>query len=177
MAEAMNTSPTTTAVRRLLISLPLLALVAAAATAAHLYLHRAAWIEHGESPILWVWTDAVADGRILFAAAQYVAVAAAFALSWASQHCKWRPQRYLLMAWGFTWLPVALIASGDVTASDAGPFNFPMSMFAAPIFGLFCLVELGITLLFSALRTPRRKVNPVAEALAKSGAVDSAQDR
>lgn len=42
MAEGMNTSPTTTAVRRLLISLPLLALVAAAATAAHLYLHRAA---------------------------------------------------------------------------------------------------------------------------------------
>lgn len=154
-------------IRRLLISLLLLALVAAAATAIHLQLHRAAWTEQSESPILWDWTAAIAEGRLPFAVAQYMAIAGAFALAWVCRHRQWRMLRGILIAWGITWVPVALISSADVTASSAGPFNFPMSMFAAPIFGLFCIAELGFMLLFRAFRTPSTKTHPLAQRLSR----------
>ena len=63
--------------------------------------------------------------------------------------------RKLLIAWGITWLPVALISSGDVTASSGGPFNFPMSMYAAPLFAILCLVELGIAILIRSIQRAR----------------------
>jgi len=77
-----------------------------------------------------------------------------------------RPLRYILLAWGITWLPVALIATGDVMASSDGPFNFPMSMFAVPLFAFFCLVEAGIIILlhrYSMSWSP--KVNLTAQKL------------
>ena len=116
--------------RRGLISVLLLITVAIAATVLHLHLHRAAWMEQGESAILWDWVYAMQDGLIPFAVAQYVAVAGSFALAWVLRLNEWRLLRRLLVAWGITWLPVAIVATGDVTASSAGPFNFPMSMFA-----------------------------------------------
>lgn len=149
--------------RRGLISVLLLITVAIAATVLHLHLHRAAWMEQGESPILWDWVYAMMDGLIPFAVAQYVAIAGAFALAWVLRLCEWRLLRRLLVAWGITWLPVAIVATGDVTASSAGPFNFPMSMFAVPIFAFFCLVELGVALLIRAISIHRSKVNPIAE--------------
>jgi hypothetical protein len=103
------------------------------------------------------------EGLIPFAVAQYVAVAGAFALAWVLWSSKWRLVRNILIMWGITWLPVAIISTGDVTASSGGPFNFPMSMFAAPLFAFFCLVELGAALLFRAFRSTRGKVNPTAE--------------
>lgn len=147
--------------RRGLISVLLLVTVAIAATVLHLHLHRAAWMEQGESTILWDWVYAMMDGLIPFAVAQYVAIAGAFALAWVLRLCEWRLLRRLLVAWGITWLPVAIVSTGDVTASSAGPFNFPMSMFAVPIFAFFCLVELGVALLIRAISIHRSKVNPI----------------
>lgn len=138
-------------IRRFLLSLPLLAIVAMGSTALLLYLHREAWIAHGESAILWDWQYIILDGMLPFAVLQYVAAAGALAFAWVSWHCRWRPLRYILLAWGITWLPVVLIATGDVTASSAGPFNFPMSMFAVPLFALFCLVEAGLILLLRTI--------------------------
>ncbi len=165
-----------TMLRRGLISVLLLITVAIAATVLHLYLHRAAWIEQGESAILWDWVYAMQDGLIPFAVAQYVAVAGAFALAWVLRLSEWRLLRRLLVAWGITWLPVAIVSTGDVTASSAGPFNFPMSMFAAPIFAFFCLVELGVALLIRAISIHRSKVNPIAERLEQSRASSPEQD-
>ncbi len=160
------------AIRRFLLSLPLLLVVAVAATALLLYLHRESWIAHGELPGLWDWKYTLLDETLLFAVAQYLAVAGALALAWVSWNYRRRPLRYILLSWGITWLPVVAVATGDVTASASGPFNFPMFMFAVPIFAFFCLVELGIILLLSAMHTRRSKVNPVAQQLAKR-AVDS----
>ncbi len=153
--------------KRLGISFLLLVLVAIIATSVHLYLDRWAWSEHGESPLLWNWQAAVMDGRVPWAVAQYMAMAGAFALAWIGWDCKWRPQRYILITWGITWIPVALISSADVTASSAGPFNFPMSMFAAPLFGFFCLVELVFILFICAYSTHRAKTHPIAQMLSK----------
>ncbi|MBR2126776.1 MAG: hypothetical protein IJ943_08585 [Akkermansia sp.] len=161
-----------TAIRRFLLSLPLLLVVAVTATTLLLHLHQQAWIAHGESPGLWDWKYALLDVNLLFAVAQYIAAAAALTLAWISWDCRWRPLRYILLSWGITWLPVVAVATGDVTASTSGPFNFPMSMFAAPLFAFFCLAELGVILLFHAMHTRRSKVNPVAQQLAKR---DSAQ--
>ncbi len=152
--------------RRFLISLPLLGVVAIASTALLLHLDREAWIASGVSPALWDWKYTMMDGNLLFAVAQYLAAAGALALAWISWNCRWRPQRYILLAWGLTWLPVVLIATGDVMASSAGPFNFPMSMFAAPLFAFFCLVEAGIIILlhrYSMSWSP--KVNLTAQKL------------
>ena len=160
------------AIRRFLLSLPLLLVVAVTATTLLLLLHQQAWIAHGESPSLWDWKYALLDVNRLFAVAQYIAAAGALTLAWVAWDCRWRPLRYILLSWGITWLPVVAVATGDVTASTSGPFNFPMAMFAAPIFAFFCLVELGIILLLSAMHTRRSKVNPVAQQLAKR-AVDS----
>ena len=103
------------------------------------------------------------EGHIPFAVAQYVAVAGAFALAWVLWSGKWQLFRNILIAWGITWLPVVFVSTKDVCASSGGPFNFPMSMFAAPLFAFFCLVELGAALLFRAFRSTRGKVNPTAE--------------
>ena len=108
------------------------------------------------------------DGLIPFAVAQYVAIAGAFSLAWVLRLSEWRLLRRLLVAWGITWLPVAIVSTGDVTASSAGPFNFPMSMFAAPIFAFICLVELGVALLIRAISVHRSKVNPIAEGLKRA---------
>ena len=150
-------------IRRILISISLLLLVAIGATMGLMQLHHNAWIAQGESPVLWDWTYVLMEGLIPFAVAQYVAAAGAFALAWVLWSSKWRLLRNTLIMWGITWLPVAIISTGDVTASSGGPFNFPMSMFAAPLFAFFCLVELGAALLFRAFRSTRGKVNPTAE--------------
>lgn len=160
------------AIRRFLLSLPLLLVVTVSATALLLHLHQQAWIAQGESPTLWDWKYALLDVNLLCAVAQYLAAAGALTLAWVAWDCRWRPLRYILLSWGITWLPVVAVATGDVTASTSGPFNFPMAMFAAPIFAFFCLVELGVILLLSAMHTRRSKVNPVAQQLAKR---DSAQ--
>ena len=141
--------------RRSIISILLLILVAISATSLHLILHRNAWVEQGESPLLWDWTYALMEDLIPLAVAQYTAVAGAFALAWVLWHSKWHMLRRLLIAWGITWLPVALISSGDVTASSGGPFNFPMSMYAAPLFAILCLVELGIAILIWSIQRAR----------------------
>ena len=150
-------------IRKTFISFLLLTLVAIGASVGLLQLHHNAWIAQGESPVLWDWTYVLMEGLIPFAVAQYVAVAGAFALAWVLWDSKWPMLRNLLIAWGITWLPVVVISTGDVTASSGGPFNFPMSMFAAPLFAFFCLVELGAALLFRAFRSTRGKVNPTAE--------------
>ncbi len=150
-------------IRKTFISFLLLTLVAIGASVGLLQLHHNAWIAQGESPVPWDWTYVLMEGLIPFAVAQYVAVAGAFALAWVLWNSKWPMLRNLLIAWGITWLPVAIISTGDVTASSGGPFNFPMSMFAAPLFAFFCLVELGAALLFRAFRSTRGKVNPTAE--------------
>ena len=147
-------------IRRIFISILLLILVAIAATIGLLHLHHNAWAAQGESPLLWDWMYALQEGLIPFAVAQYVAVAGAFALAWLLGADKWRLFRNILIAWGFTWLPVALISTGDVTASSGGPFNFPMSMFAIPFFAFICLVELGLALLIRAFRSSRGKTTP-----------------
>lgn len=147
-------------IRRIFISILLLILVAIAATIGLLHLHHNAWAAQGESPLLWDWMYALQEGLIPFAVAQYVAVAGAFALAWLLGAGKWRLFRNILIAWGFTWLPVALISTGDVTASSGGPFNFPMSMFAIPFFAFICLVELGLALLIRAFRSSRGKTPP-----------------
>lgn len=147
-------------IRRIFISILLLILVAIAATIGLLHLHHNAWAAQGESPLLWDWMYALQEGLIPFAVAQYVAVAGAFALAWLLGAGKWRLFRNILIAWGFTWLPVALISTGDVTASSGGPFNFPMSMFAIPFFAFICLVELGLALLIRAFRSSRGKTTP-----------------
>ena len=154
--------------RRGLISVLLIVTVAIATTVLHLHLHRAAWMEQGESPVLWDWVYAMRAGLIPFAVAQYVAIAGAFALAWVLRLSEWRLLRRLLVAWGITWLPVAIVSTGDVTASSAGPFNFPMSMFAVPIFAFFCLGELGVALLIRAISIHRSKVNPIAEDLKRA---------
>ncbi len=150
-------------IRRTFISFLLLIAVTIVATMGLLYLHREAWVAQGESPLLWDWTYVLLDGLIPFAVAQYVAVAGAFALAWVLWSGKWQLFRNILIAWGITWLPVAIISTGDVSASSDGPFNFPMSMFAAPLFAFFCLVELGLALLFRAFRRSRCKVTPMAQ--------------
>ena len=147
-------------IRRIFISILLLILVAIAATIGLLHLHHNAWAAQGESPLLWDWMYALQEGLIPFAVTQYVAVAGAFALAWLLGADKWRLFRNILIAWGFTWLPVALISTGDVTASSGGPFNFPMSMFAIPFFAFICLVELGLALLIRAFRSSRGKTTP-----------------
>jgi hypothetical protein len=103
------------------------------------------------------------EGLIPFAVAQYVAVAGAFALAWVLWSSKWRLVRNILIVWGITWLPVVFVSTKDVCASSGGPFNFPMSMFAAPLFAFFCLAELGAALLFRVFCPARGKVNPTAE--------------
>lgn len=148
-------------IRRILISISLLLLVAIVATMWLMQLHHHSWVAQGESPVLWDWTYVLMEGLIPFAVAQYVAAAGAFALAWVLWSSKWRLIRNLLIAWGITWLPVAIISTGDVTASSGGPFNFPMSMFAAPLFAFFCLVELGAALLFRAFQPSHCKVNPL----------------
>ena len=148
-------------IRRILISILMLILVATVATLGLLHLHYKAWAALGESPILWDWMYVLSEGLVPFAVAQYVAVAGAFALAWVLWDSKWPMLRNLLIAWGITWLPVAIISTGDVTASSGGPFNFPMSMFAAPLFAFFCLVELGVALLFRAFQPSQCKVNPL----------------
>lgn len=153
--------------RRFLLSLPLLAVVALSATVLLLHLHRQAWLDHGEEALLWDWKEAVFNEHIPWAVVQYVAAAGALALARISWSFQWRPLRYILLAWGITWLPVALVATGDVTTSSAGPFNFPMSMFAVPLFGLFCLAEAGIILLIHAIHPSHSKDNPVAQQLCR----------
>ena len=148
-------------IRRILISISLLLLVAIVATMWLLQLHHHSWVAQGESPVLWDWTYVLMEGLIPFAVAQYVAAAGAFALAWVLWSSKWRLIRNILIMWGITWLPVAIISTGDVTASSGGPFNFPMSMFAAPLFAFFCLVELGAALLFRAFQPSHCKVNPL----------------
>ena len=148
-------------IRKTFISFLLLTLVAIGATMGLMQLHHNAWVAQGESPVLWDWTYVLMEGLIPFAVAQYVAAAGAFALAWVLWSSKWRLVRNLLIAWGITWLPVAIISTGDVTASSGGPFNFPMSMFAAPLFAFFCLVELGAALLFRAFQPSHCKVNPL----------------
>ena len=150
-------------IRKTFISVLLLITVGIMAAIGHLFLHREAWVAHGEDLALWDWTYVLMEGPIPFAVAQYVAVAGAFALAWVLWSSKWRLIRNILIMWGITWLPVAIISTGDVTASSGGPFNFPMSMFAAPLFAFFCLVELGAALRFRAFRSTRGKVNPTAE--------------
>lgn len=150
-------------IRRISISILLLILVAIVATVGLLHLHHNAWAAQGESPLLWDWMYALLEGLVPFAVAQYVAVAGAFALAWVLWSSKWRLIRNLLIAWGITWLPVVFVSTKDVCASSGGPFNFPMSMFAAPLFAFFCLVELGAALLFRAFRSTRGKVNPTVE--------------
>ncbi len=150
-------------IRRIVISFLLLTAVAIVATMGLLHLHREAWIEHGEEPLLWDWTYVLQDARIPVAVVQYAAVAGAFTLAWVLWNSRCSMLRNILIAWGITWLPVAIISTGDVTASSDGPFNFPMSMFAAPLFAFFCLAELGLALLFRAFRRSRCKVNPMAE--------------
>ena len=138
----------------------MLILVAVVATIGLLQLHHNAWVAQGESPVLWDWTYSLLEGRIPFAVAQYVAVAGAFALAWVLWSSKWRLFRNILIAWGITWLPVVFVSSRDVSVSSGGPFNFPMSMFAAPLFAFICLVELGIALLFHVFRSTQDQVNP-----------------
>ena len=150
-------------IRRTFISFLLLIAVTIVATMGLLYLHREAWVTQGESPLLWDWTYVLLEGLIPFAVAQYAAVAGAFALAWVLWSGKWQLFRNILIAWGITWLPVVFVSTGDVCASSDGPFNFPMSMFAAPLFAFFCLVELGLALLFRAFQRSRCKVNPMAQ--------------
>ena len=147
-------------IRKTFISFLLLTLVAIGATVWLMQLHHHAWIAQGESPILWDWTYVLMEGLIPFAVAQYIAVAGAFALAWVLLPGKWRLFRNILIAWGITWLPVVFVSTRDVTASSGGPFNFPMSMFAAPLFAFICLVELGIALLIRAFCSTRGKANP-----------------
>ncbi len=150
-------------IRRILISILMLILVATVATLGLLHLHYKAWAALGESPILWDWMYVLTEGLVPFAVAQYVAVAGAFALAWVLWPGECRLLRNILIAWGITWLPVAFLSTGDITASSGGPFNFPMSMFAVPLFAFFCLVELGVALLFRAFRSTQGKVNPTVE--------------
>ena len=150
-------------IRRTFISFLLLIAVSIVATMGLLYLHREAWVAQGESPLLWDWTYVLLEGLIPFAVAQYVAVAGAFALAWGLWSGKWQLFRNILIAWGITWLPVVFVSTGDVCASSDGPFNFPMSMFVVPLFAFFCLVELGLALLFRAFRRSRCKVTPMAQ--------------
>ncbi len=154
-------------IRRILISILLLILVAIVATAGLLQLHHNAWVALGESPVLWDWMYALLEGLVPFAVAQYVAVAGAFALAWVLRPGKWRLFCNLLIAWGITWLPVVVLSTGDVTASSGGPFNFPMSMFAVPFFAFICLVELGLALIFRAIRSSRGKVASTVEQMIK----------
>ena len=168
MQETLNNSPASGVYRvetvqsqvkrRIILSLLLLILVAVVATVGLLHLHHHAWVEQGEVPGLWDCMYALLEGLIPFSVAQYVAAAGAFALAWVLWLTKWRRFCYLLIAWGITWLPVAVISTGDITASSGGPFNFPMSMFATPFFGVLCLFELGLALLFW-WRTARSKID------------------
>ena len=148
-------------IRKTFISFLLLTLVAIGATVGLMQLHHNAWIAQGESPVLWDWTYVLMEGLIPFAVAQYVAAAGAFALAWVLWSSKWRLVRNILIAWGITWLPVVFVSTKDGCASSGGPFNFPMSMFAAPLFAFFCLVELGAALLFRAFQPSHCKVNPL----------------
>ena len=147
-------------IRKTFISILLLILVGIGSTMCLMQSHHDAWVAQGESPGLWDWSYVLMEGLIPFAVAQYVAVAGAFALAWLLGAGKWRLFRNILIAWGFTWLPVALISTGDMTASSGGPFNFPMSMFAIPFFAFICLVELGLALLIRAFRSSRGKTTP-----------------
>ena len=88
--------------RRIFISILLLILVAIVATIGLLHLHQNAWVEQGESPLLWDWIYVLLEGFIPFAMAQYVAVAGAFALAWVLWSGKWRLFRNILIAWGIT---------------------------------------------------------------------------
>lgn len=148
-------------IRKTFISVLLLITVGIMAAIGHLFLHREAWVAHGEDLALWDWTYTLMDGRIPIAVAQYVTAAGAFALAWVLWDSKWPMLRNLLIAWGITWLPVAIISTGDVTASSGGPFNFHMSMFVAPLFAFFCLIELGGALLFRAFQPSHCMVNPL----------------
>lgn len=159
----MTAPPRSQTIRRCCISALLLILVAVAATVMHLILHHNAWVEHGESPLLWDWAYILLNSPILFAVAQYAAVTCVFTLAWVLWHSKWRVLRNLLIAWGITWLPVAITSTGDVTVSTAGPFNFPMAMFAAPLFAFFCLQELCIAILIQT--TQRSHCRKKAEEL------------
>jgi hypothetical protein len=150
-------------IRKTFISILLLILVGIGSTMCLMQSHHDAWVAQGESPVLWDWTYVLMEGLIPFAVAQYVAAAGAFALAWVLWSSKWRLIRNILIVWGITWLPVVFVSTKDVCASSGGPFNFPMSMFAAPLFAFFCLVELGAALLFRAFRSTRGKVNPTAE--------------
>ena len=154
-------------IRRILISILMLILVATVATLGLLHLHYKAWAALGESPILWDWMYVLSEGLVPFAVAQYVAVAGAFAFAWVLWPGECRLLRNILIAWGITWLPVVFLSTGDITASSGGPFNFPMSMFAVPLFAFFCLVELGVALLFRAFCPSRRLSNPTTERMIK----------
>ena len=50
--------------RRSIISILLLILVAISATSLHLILHRNAWVEQGESPLLWDWTYEIGRAHV-----------------------------------------------------------------------------------------------------------------
>lgn len=154
-------------IRRILISILMLILVATAATLGLLHLHYKAWAALGESPILWDWMYVLSEGLVPFAVAQYVAVAGAFALAWVLRPGECRLLRNILIAWGITWLPVVFLSTGDITASSGGPFNFPMSMFAVPLFAFICLVELGLALLFRVFCPSLRLSNPTTERMIK----------
>lgn len=147
-------------IRKTFISILLLILVGIGSTMCLMQSHHDAWVAQGESPGLWDWTYVLMEGLIPFAVAQYVAAAGAFTLAWVLWASKWRLFRNLLIVWGITWLPVVFVSSRDVSVSSGGPFNFPMSMFAAPLFAFICLVELGAALLFRAFRSTRGKVSP-----------------
>ena len=163
-------------IRKTFISFLLLTLVVIGASVGLMQLHHNVWVAQGESPVLWDWTYVLMEGLIPFAVAQYVAAAGAFALAWVLWSSKWRLIRNILIAWGITWLPVVFVSTGDVTASSGGPFNFPMSMFAAPLFALFCLIELGVALLFRAFRSTRGKVNPLTAQIKNQNESSPKQD-
>lgn len=135
----------------------------AAATVFHLYLDRLRWVMDEESAMLWDWTAAIRDTDVCLATVNDGVVLALFTglLLFRKLRCPWAA--WLCGAWGVTWVFVALVCTGDLTRSVAGPMNIPWFVFVFPMCCLLCLLEGGVLLLLRAVdrNTPRARHNRV----------------
>ena len=100
---------------------------------------RAALVSWGTE--VWDWQYQLSDWDFLFAWAQYMVICTAFLLAWLCWNWPRHKISIMLLVWGITWIPVALVSSCDLLASPAGPMNLPLSMYAVPLFGGICLFE------------------------------------
>ena len=115
-------------------------LVLACALYGHVVLHYATWCQWAE-PGLWELSHALCDAQVWLAVAQYMAVSTAFLLAWVVWPWPGHKLSYILLAWGITWLPMAIGCTEDCTRLPHGPMNMPLCLFAFPFFALLCVME------------------------------------